>query len=113
MPNKSRTHKLTKSIAIKIKKTVLANRDKVYEEIRETKELYSLLLKLSSGEQLTSKEKVAAKSQLLDICKTVPSLAIFVLPFGSVLLAVLIKFLPFNILPTAFNEPPEEGLSKK
>ncbi|MFQ5632060.1 MAG: LETM1 domain-containing protein [bacterium] len=96
--------KLPRAVAVKLRKTVLENRDKVYLEIRETRDLYDLLLKLSNGKQLTDAEKAAAKSQLLDICKTIPALAIFVLPFGSILLAVLIKFLPFNILPTAFNE---------
>jgi len=102
-----RATRLSKSVSIKIKKTVLANRDKIYREIHQTKELYHLMVKWSSGETLTNEEKTAVKSQLLDICKTIPALAIFVLPFGSILLAVLIKFLPFKILPTAFNKPPE------
>lgn len=102
-----RTTRLSKSVAIKIKKTVLANGDKIYQEIRQTKELYQLMVKWSSGETLTPEEKAKVKSQLLDICKTIPALAIFVLPFGSILLAVLIKFLPFKILPTAFNKSPE------
>ena len=100
--------RLSKSVSIKIKKTVLANRDKIYQEIRQTKELYKLMVKWSSGETLTREEKAAVKSQLLDICKTIPALAIFVLPFGSILLAVLIKFLPFKILPTAYDKPPEK-----
>ena len=100
----TRTTRLSKSVAIKIKETVLANRDKIYHEIRQTKELYQLMVKWSSGETLTIEEKTAVKSQLLDICKTIPALAIFMVPFGSVLLAILIKFLPFNILPTAFKD---------
>ena len=102
-----KTTSLSKSVAIKIKKTVLANRDKIYQEIHQTKELYQLMVKWSSGETLTPKEKAGVKSQLLDICKTVPAVAIFVLPFGSILLAILIKFLPFNILPTAFKDTDE------
>ncbi len=102
-----RTTRLSKSVAIKIKKTVLANRDKIYQEIRQTKELYLLMVKWSSGGNLSPEEKSMVKSQLLDICKTIPALAIFMVPFGSVLLAILIKFLPFNILPTAFKDTDE------
>ncbi len=107
-----RATRLSKSVSIKIKKTVLANRDKIYQEIQQTKELYQLMVKWSSGETLTPEEKAGVKSQLLDICKTIPALAIFVLPFGSVLLAILIKFLPFNILPTAFKDTDESKSSR-
>jgi hypothetical protein len=41
--------------------------------------------------------------QLLDICKAIPALAIFMLPGGSLLLPLLIKLLP-DILPSAFRD---------
>ena len=43
------------------------------------------------------------KKQLLDICKSIPSLTIFLLPGGSLLLPILIKFIP-TLLPSSFNE---------
>jgi hypothetical protein len=52
---------------------------------------------------LDEKEKKKIKKQLLDICKSIPSLAIFLLPGGSLLLPILIKFIP-TLLPSAFNE---------
>ncbi len=85
-----------------MKKAVLRNRDRVYQEIRETATLYRLLTRWSKGETLTLQEKADVRAQLLDICKTIPALAIFLAPFGSIVLAVLIKFLPFNIMPSAF-----------
>ena len=48
-------------------------------------------------------EKKKVKKQLLDICKSVPSLTIFLLPGGGLLLPILIKFIP-QLLPSAFNE---------
>lgn len=96
-----------------MKKAVLDNKDHVFQEIRETKELYELMLKWSAGEQLTNSEKAAVKSQLMDICKTIPALAVFMVPFGGFLLAILIKFLPFNILPTAFNDVEDDIILKK
>ncbi|MFQ5603549.1 MAG: LETM1 domain-containing protein [bacterium] len=95
---------LSKTVAQRMKKAVLDNSGKVMREIRETRELYQLMLKWSNGKSLTATEKRAVKAQLWDICKTIPALAIFLAPFGSILLPILIKFLPFNILPTAFTE---------
>lgn len=84
--------------------TVLLRRNKkrIAREITESKELMSLLL-LSNKRELTEKEKTKVKTQLLDILKTIPSLAIFALPGGSVILPLLIKMIP-NILPSSFNE---------
>ena len=50
-----------------------------------------------------TKEKKKVRRQLLDICKTIPSLTIFLLPGGSLLLPILIKFIP-QLLPSSFNE---------
>lgn len=103
-----REAKIRHAIVSKIRQAVNENKDKVYQEIRETKELYELMLKWSQGANLTDDEKAAVKSQLIDICKTIPALAIFMVPFGSVLLMLLLKYLPFNILPTAFDEETPE-----
>lgn len=103
-----REAKIRHAIVSKIRQAVNENKDKVYQEIRETKELYELMLKWSQGANLTNDEKAAVKSQLIDICKTIPALAIFMVPFGSVLLMLLLKYLPFNILPTAFDEETPE-----
>ncbi|MFC5048951.1 LETM1 domain-containing protein [Aquimarina hainanensis] len=71
-------------------------------EITQSKELM-ILLGQSTTRELSSSEKQKVKRQLLDICKTIPSLAIFILPGGSLLLPLLIKFIP-QLLPSAFNE---------
>ena len=62
-----------------------------------------ILLAISTRRDLDEKEKKKVKNQLLDICKSVPSLTIFLLPGGSLLLPLLIKFIP-KMLPSAFNE---------
>jgi hypothetical protein len=62
-----------------------------------------LLLTHSTHRNLDEKEKKKVKKQLLEICKTVPSLTIFLLPGGTLLLPLLIKFIP-QLLPTVFNE---------
>jgi hypothetical protein len=78
------------------------NKNRLVKEIIESKELM-LLLAYSTRRDLTEKEKKKVKKQLLDICKTIPSLTIFLLPGGSLLLPILIKFIP-TLLPSSFNE---------
>ena len=78
------------------------NKNRLLKEIIESKELM-VLLATSTTRDLDEKEKKKVKKQLLDICKSVPSLTIFLLPGGSLLLPILIKFIP-KLLPSAFNE---------
>ena len=82
---------------------VKKNLGKIMKEINETKELSRLLIK-STTIKLTEKEKNKVKDQLLDIAKSIPAIAIFAVPGGSFLLPVMIKVLPFNILPSSFLE---------
>jgi len=92
-----------KDVSDKIKRIIDENSAKIVQEVRETKELYQLLVKWSKEGTLTELEKEKVKTQLLDIAKTVPALAIFIVPFGSLILLFLIKTLPFNILPSSFS----------
>ena len=82
------------------------NKNRLIKEIEQSKELM-VLLTYSTLRDLDEKEKKKVKKQLLEICKTIPSLAIFLLPGGSLLLPILIKFIP-QLLPSAFNENLEE-----
>jgi hypothetical protein len=82
------------------------NKKRLVKEIVQSKELM-LLLAYSTRRDLNEKEKKKVKKQILDICKTIPSLTIFLLPGGSLLLPILIKFIP-TLLPSAFNENLEE-----
>ncbi len=78
------------------------NKNRLIKEIIQSKELM-ILLAYSTRRDLDEKEKKKVKKQLLEICKTIPSLTIFLLPGGSLLLPILIKFIP-RLLPSAFNE---------
>ncbi len=81
---------------------ILRNKKRLLKELLQSKELV-ILLHQSTHRDLTEEEKHLVKEQLLDICKTIPSLAIFILPGGSILMPILIKFIP-QLLPSAFNE---------
>ena len=89
-----------------VTKLIIRNKDRLTKEIKESGELMQLLAK-STTKDLSKDEKKKVKKQLLDICKTIPSLTIFLLPGGSLLLPILIKYIP-QILPSAFNENLED-----
>ena len=88
-------------------KLIIRNKNRLVKEIVQSKELM-VLLAYSTTRDLDAKEKKKVKKQLLDICKTIPSLTIFLLPGGSLLLPILIKFIP-TMLPSAFNENLDEN----
>jgi len=87
----------------KVVSLVKKNLDNILKEIKETKELSELLLKATSS-PLSEEEKRKVQMQLLDVARSIPAIAIFALPGGGILLPVLIKLLPFNILPSAFQD---------
>lgn len=82
---------------------VRKNMGSLVREIRETQELYVLLMK-AAQHPLSREEKLKVRQQLMDIVKAIPALAIFALPGGGFILPVVIKLLPFNILPSAFDD---------
>ncbi|SEA99409.1 LETM1-like protein [Flavobacterium gillisiae] len=81
---------------------ITRNKNRLVKEIVQSRDLM-ILLGISTRRDLDEREKKKVKKQLLEICKTIPSLTIFLLPGGSLLLPILIKFIP-KLLPSAFNE---------
>ena len=85
-----------------VKLLILRNKNRLIKELEESGELV-ILLGQSTIRELSSEEKDKVKGQLLDICKSIPSLTIFLIPGGSLLLPLLVKYIP-SLLPSAFNE---------
>ena len=81
---------------------VMRNKKRLIKEVMESKELLLLLTK-STVKNLSQEEKQKVKVQLLDICKSIPSLAVFALPGGTILLPLLVKFIP-KLLPSSFDD---------
>ncbi|MFN3640998.1 MAG: LETM1 domain-containing protein, partial [Flavobacterium sp.] len=88
--------------SIQVITLVSRNKKRIIKELVESKELMVLLTHATQRE-LTGSEKKKMKKQLLDLCKSIPALTIFLLPGGSLLLPLLVKFIP-QLLPSAFNE---------
>jgi hypothetical protein len=61
------------------------------------------LIRKSTTTELTKEEKEVVKSQFLDVVKSMPSLAIFMLPGGAVLLPLILKIIP-DLMPSAFRD---------
>ncbi|AWH75047.1 hypothetical protein DCS32_13015 [Dokdonia sp. Dokd-P16] len=82
------------------------NSNRLVREIRESRDLV-ILLGQSTTRDLSKEERKVVKKQLLDICKSIPSLAVFLLPGGGLLLPILVRLIP-TMLPSAFNENLED-----
>lgn len=85
-----------------VKKLITRNSKRLYQELKDSKELMVLLTQ-STSRDLTNEEQKKVQEQLLDIFKSIPSLAIFILPGGAILLPLVVKFIP-KLLPSAFDE---------
>ncbi|WP_223548000.1 LETM1-related biofilm-associated protein [Aestuariivivens sp. NBU2969] len=85
-----------------VSKLISRNSKRLYKELKDSKELL-ILLTHSTHRELNQEEQKKVQEQLLDIFKSIPSLAIFILPGGALLLPLVIKFIP-KLLPSAFDE---------
>jgi hypothetical protein len=83
---------------------VTENLGAIVTELRETGELGQLLAKATAGKTLSSEEKRKVREQLIDLAKAIPALAIFAAPGGLLLLPLLAKLLPFNMLPSSWDK---------
>ncbi|MFL0353672.1 LETM1-related biofilm-associated protein [Xanthomarina sp. GH4-25] len=85
-----------------VTKLISRNSKRLQKELLESKELMVLLTK-STVRDLNDEEQKKVQGQLLDIFKSIPSLAIFLLPGGALLLPLVIKFIP-KLLPSSFDD---------
>jgi hypothetical protein len=87
------------------------NKEKLAKELKESKDLVFLISK-STKEELTKEEKEMVKTQFLDLAKSVPALAIFMLPGGAIILPIILKILP-DLIPSAFRDNELEEKKEK
>lgn len=98
-----------------ITRAVAGNWPKILEQLRDSREASAICVRLAAGRRPSAAEMKILKRQLTDIAKGIPALAIFMMPFGIVVLAVLIKGLKVNLLPSAFapDAPPRGAEGRK
>jgi hypothetical protein len=102
LQNRNAVEHLYDNISKRWIKILGRNKDKLINEIQQSKDLVKLIKK-STTEELTKDEKERVKTQFLDIVKTMPALAIFMLPGGAILLPIVLKIIP-NLIPSAFRD---------
>ncbi len=85
-----------------VSKLIKRNSRRLTKELSQSKEAMSLLAQ-STTRDLTDEEQKKIQNQLLDIFKSIPSLAIFMLPGGMLLMPLFVKFIP-KLLPSAFDD---------
>jgi hypothetical protein len=83
-------------------KLVSRNKKRLQKELQQSNELM-VLLSHSAVRDLSKEETKQLQEQLLDVIKTIPSLAIFMLPGGALLLPFFVKLIP-KLLPSAFDD---------
>ncbi|WP_147677595.1 LETM1-related biofilm-associated protein [Algibacter pacificus] len=102
LSSKNIVHSFYNNSSKMVHKLITRNSKRLYRELKDSKELM-ILLTQSTIRDLTKEEQKKVQDQLLDIFKSIPSLAIFLLPGGAILLPLVIKFIP-KLLPSAFDE---------
>ncbi len=90
------------SMARLVDKLISRNSKRLRKELMQSRDLMVLLSK-STVRDLNAEEKKKVQKQLVDIIKSIPSLAIFLLPGGAVLLPIFISLIP-KLLPSSFDE---------
>ncbi len=88
----------------RLQNAIIENVSLIMQEIRNTSGLAELLYRASRGDKLSKEERRCMGQQLVGILRTIPSLAIFSLPGGALLLPLLYKVLPNGMKPRAFAE---------
>ncbi len=77
-----------------LKRLILVNKQAILMEVLSIKGLMQLLMKIrNTDEKWTGEEKKEIVRHLKNIAKTIPSIAIFSLPGGSLLLPILVEIL--------------------
>ena len=101
--DKSRFTYASERLKERITKVIALNKDRILQEIEESKEMVALIQK-SKRTQLSTEEKTKVRQQLFDILKTVPMLAMLLIPGKMLIMPFLLQILPAEIYPSAFRE---------
>ena len=85
-----------------VTRLIKRNAKRLIKELSQSKEAM-ILLTQSTQRNLSEEEQKKIQNQLFDIFKSIPSLAIFMLPGGMLLMPLFVKFIP-KLLPSAFDD---------
>lgn len=89
-----------------LRKVIDSNKKTLAYQMQQNQKAMDVLYRYSLGETLTGEEMEIATKQLISMAKLVPALALFLLPGGTVLLPILARMLPWELIPDL--KPPSE-----
>ncbi len=95
---------LREQVASRIEETIERNWSALVYEARQGRELTAALTTLAKGGRLDAEQRRRLRAQLLDMAKTIPSLALFAAPGGILLTMALARVLPKSFLPSVLSE---------
>lgn len=102
LKDNSTVEKMADHVSKRWVKILGRNKEKLVVELKQSKELMALIRKSTTSE-LNAEEKEKVKTQFMDILKSMPALAIFLLPGGAILLPIILKIIP-TLVPSAFRD---------
>jgi hypothetical protein len=80
-----------------------SNWELIKGEFLKSEEMLIIWWKLANGIKVSHIEKRYARDQLFELSKYIPALAIFLLPGGLLLLPLVARVLPWDLLPSTFK----------
>lgn len=83
------------------------NKTKLVHELKQNQELLALVNK-SFTQELSTDEKDKVKHQFREVVKSMPAVAIFMLPGGAILLPIIMRIIP-DLVPAAFKKNDLKG----
>lgn len=89
-----------------LKNVVETNRETLVYQMQQNQKAMGILYRISLGETVSEEETAEAMSQIAVMARLVPALALFLAPGGSLLLPILSKLLPWELVPNL--RPPTE-----
>ena len=101
LSGKNEAEQLLDGAADKWKKILGRNKEKLSVELRQSKELVSLIAK-SRRTELSEEEKKKVKAQFKDLGRSIPAFTLFMLPGGSLVMPIVLKLIP-DLVPSAFR----------
>lgn len=80
------------------------NGNAFWKEVIQTQELVIILARMAALQKVSSEEKKMAIKQFKDLGKMGFAFSIFMVPGGTILLPLVAKLLPWDLLPDSFKE---------
>ncbi len=94
------------------KRLLFNGKQLVRREYAAIRSFMRLLIQWLMGKDLSAENRQLFRKQLMNYGRIIQLAAILALPFGTLVLILIVKFIPLNLFPTAFVKFSEVPLDK-